>query len=367
MQDTVAIYGAQRATLDLILGLLEHPREINVQVVLMEETRIGADRSLLREALHVLQCPFHVVPVGTAFSAKLVGEVRKMLKQENADILHTIGPKADFHGILASRWTFGIPVVASVHGWLFRKNPKERIHELLDSLSLQHIDQVVVLSRYYYDLLNGKGVSEDHLSLIPSGLHPSEIPDESRIHKERDKHKPLTVGLMGRLSSEKNHRMFLEAAEQVIKQHTHARFLIAGDGPDRSMIQDLLHRKKLNKYVQMVGYVDKDIFLEELDVLVICSKIENLPYVIMEAMSWGRPVIGTRVGGIPEMVDDGKTGYLVESDDAEALAERLIAMAEDLEHAGRLGRAGREKLLREFKLETTVQKHLNMYRKIVEG
>lgn len=367
MQDTQTIYGAQRATLDLIQGLLEHPREVNVHTILIEETRLGAKDSRLREALHMIGCPFHVVPVGQAFSPKLVSEVRKMLKILDADILHTVGPKADCHGMVASRWTFDIPIVATVHGWLFRRDIKERFHEALDSLSLKHVDQVIVLSNFYYDMLKSKGVNPERLALIPSGLHPSEIPSDEEIEAPREKHKPFTIGMMGRLSSEKNHTLLLQAAEGLKHEHEHFRLLIAGDGPDRLAVEEEIKQRKLKKQTLLTGYVDKDMFLKEIDALALCSKIENLPYVLMEAMSWARPVVGTNVGGIPEMIEDGRNGYLVELDDVDALADRFKRWIDDPEAARRMGLEGRKKLQQDFHLETTVQRHIDLYQQVIQA
>jgi glycosyltransferase involved in cell wall biosynthesis len=107
--------------------------------------------------------------------------------------------------------------------------------------------------------------------------------------------------------------------------------------------------------------MQREAFFDRIDVLVQCSVIENLPYSIMEAMERGVPVIGTRVGGIPDLIEDGKTGWLVEPGDAGGLAE---AMRDAVKMPGKrvaMGARAGKKLLDEFQPEVCIQRHMELY------
>jgi glycosyltransferase involved in cell wall biosynthesis len=98
------------------------------------------------------------------------------------------------------------------------------------------------------------------------------------------------------------------------------------------------------------------------DALVICSRIDNQPLVVMEAMARGIPTIATDVGGLPDLVEDGITGQLVPPGDSAALADTMEAFVRDVARASRLGAAGREKLAREFSPAQWIARHIELYR-----
>ena len=101
--------------------------------------------------------------------------------------------------------------------------------------------------------------------------------------------------------------------------------------------------------------------MRQIHVLVQCSRIENLPYSLMEAMAWCRPVVATSVGGLPDLIDEGKTGFLVPSNDHEALANRLCEMSAWPRLVEEMGLAGRRKLEREFSIGQMMTRHRELY------
>ncbi len=364
MQDTAKVYGAHKATVDLITSLNANP-DIRLTVLLIEEVRLGFKDSALRQMLHEHEIDVRLIPTAKAFSSKLIGDIRLLIRQYDIQLLHTIGPKADFHGILASRWTFGIPVVATVHGWLFRKDAKERVHECVDGMALKYVDKVVSLSTYYRNMLHSRGIREDHLVRIPTGLAVADYPDEEDTDAVFNETDSFCVGFMGRFSEEKNHAMLLEAASLLADQHRDIHFLIAGDGPLFDEVQQEIKRLKLRKQVTCPGYMDSAEFMRQIHMLAMCSTIENQPYTIMEAMSWKRPVVATRVGGLPELVDHEVTGYLVELGDSRGLADHIVQLRKNYDLLRLLGGAGRAKLRHEFDHDSTVQAHLALYEELI--
>ncbi|MGQ9684591.1 MAG: glycosyltransferase [Anaerolineae bacterium] len=105
----------------------------------------------------------------------------------------------------------------------------------------------------------------------------------------------------------------------------------------------------------------RDAFFRRIDVLALCSRTENLPYTILEAMAWSRPVVAARVGGVPDLVEPDKTGLLVEPGDVEAMARAIARLVGDPAWAQSLGAAGRGRLEGRFTLERSVEAHLEMY------
>lgn len=170
---------------------------------------------------------------------------------------------------------------------------------------------------------------------------------------------------VGRLSPEKGHLLLLEAFGEVLKRHSEARLVLAGEGSLRGELEAQIVRLDLQKSVEITGWVDADRVKTELDkatALVQPSLIEGLPVVIMEAMARKRPVISTYIAGIPELVIPGKTGWLVPAGNASAVAEALqTAISTDTEILSRMGEAGQRQVRDRHLVDTEAAKLAAMF------
>ncbi len=351
MQDTGAIYGAERATLDLAAGLRAAGEE--PVFFLMSEQRLEGRRSGLSEAIEAQGFAMERFPVAGRFSWGLVRSLRRRFAAVGGEVLHVLGYKANLHALLA-----GIrPRVTTVHGWLFRADWKERLYGWIEMFCLRRCDRVIALSRYYENYLAARGVKHERLERIPSGL--PELPASFPAVGAGD---GVCFGMMGRFSEEKNHAMFLRAAARVVKDYPAARFKVAGNGPLEGEVRAMAGELGLGNAVEFCGYQGVDDYFAAIDVYVICSKIENLPYSILEAMARSRPVIGTSVGGIPDLIQDGDTGYLVAAHDDGALAEAMAKYLVDSGQVEKLGAGGKRKLVNDFGFERCIAAHRVLYR-----
>ena len=355
LQDTGKVYGAERATIDLAAGL--QAAGDDPLLLLIHETRLGPDARGLRDAIAARGLPHRSVPVDGRFSRALVAGIRAAVREAGADVLHTTGYKADLHGGWAAGWGRRFPFVSTVHGWLFRPDLKEQFYGWLNVQALRRADRVVALSRHYEQLLLDRGVSRERLARIPSGLDPASCPTGPWPAEGA----PYTIGIAGRLSEEKNHALFLRAARCALDAGARIRFLIAGDGPLEQELRGRIAAAGLGAAVELAGFLPREAFLSRVDAVALCSRIENLPYSILEAMAWSRPVLATRVGGLPDLVDDGVTGLLVPPDEEQALADAMRRLASDPAASRRLGAAGRAKLEREFSPAAQIGAHRALY------
>lgn len=356
MQDTGALYGAERATLALINGLRR--AGVECRALLIEERRLSLASSALRSEIERAAIPYSVVPTARAMSWDLVREIRDAFRAYGGDVLHCVGYKADVHGFFTRLGFQSVPLVTTVHGWLFRHDLKERFYEWLDRMVLRRFDRVIVLSRYYEQLVQCAGVAKSRVVRIPTGLDPTEYAP----FEDASTASECVVGMFGRLSDEKNHRMFLDAWRLVHRQVPRAIALIAGDGPLRADLERQVAAMGPAKVVLERHLAPKE-FFSRVHVLAVCSLMENLPFSILEAMAFGRPVVATRVGGIPDLVDNEQTGYLVPPTDVNVFAQKLAQLCNDAERRKQMGRAARAKLEREFTLSQQVVLHENLYKR----
>lgn len=178
--------------------------------------------------------------------------------------------------------------------------------------------------------------------------------------------RPFTIGTVGRLQPVKNQllllRAFAAAVSRAPRSMETARLLIVGEGPMRPALESAVAECSLQSRVQLAG-ARNDIpdALREMDVFVLPSLAEGISNTILEAMATGLPIVATRVGGNSELIEDERTGALVETGDWSALADRLIAYASDAALRARHGRAARARAEREFSLDAMVLSYTALY------
>jgi glycosyltransferase involved in cell wall biosynthesis len=236
-------------------------------------------------------------------------------------------------------------------------------------------NRVIANSSAVRSWLLSLGIKEDHIDVIPNGIALAERPLPSRdlpIRRELgiDLAAPV-VAVVSRLNPGKGVEYFLRAATTVSQRCPAARFLIVGESYfNRS------YRPELEKLAQELGLAANVIFtgertdvpalLQEVNVSVLPSLSEGLSNSLLEAMAARLPVIATNVGGNPEIVRDGTTGFLVPSQDPEALSNAIIRVLESPDLADRLGEAGYNRVAAQFSLKSTVQKTEDLYTALLE-
>jgi glycosyltransferase involved in cell wall biosynthesis len=202
------------------------------------------------------------------------------------------------------------------------------------------------------------GYPEHKIRVIRNGVDPTQFHGTDRGTRaglglgEHD----LVVGILAALRPEKDHETFLRAARVIAAEIPEARFLIVGGGQQRSGLELLAHELGVADRVVFAG-VRHDVaaMLGSMDVFVLSSSTECFPIALLEAMASSRPAVCTSVGGIPEMIEEGVTGYLVPVKDPLALAERVTRLLRAPERRRQFGAAARERVDSHFTLNRSVQ------------
>ena len=315
-----------------------------VQTVFLSFAEGGRCRQFLSTARHH---GFEAVGLthDTPYLWAAMREVAGHLDRVGADVLCCHGYKANLVGRLAARRR-KIPAVAVARGWT-AENFKVRLYERLDRFHLRWMDHVVCVSESQAAKVRRAGVRPEGMSVIYNAIDPSRFhePDERyRAKLLRYFRQPRThvIGAAGRLSPEKGFSVLVSAAERVLREHPSAGFVLFGEGPERAALQQQINAAGLGQAFVLAGFrADLDRFLPHFDLLVLPSYTEGLPNVVLESFGAGVPVVATAVGGTPEVIDDGASGYLVPPGDADTMAERIgtaLDNADELPEMGRMGR-----------------------------
>jgi glycosyltransferase involved in cell wall biosynthesis len=176
--------------------------------------------------------------------------------------------------------------------------------------------------------------------------------------------RPPIVGAVGRLEYRKDHLTLVRAAARVLERRPEAVFLLAGEGPDRPKIEAELRALGLEgRFVLLGERADIPALLRAFDVYVLSSITEGLSLSILEAMAAGCPVAATRVGGNPELLDEGRAGLLCEAGDVEGLASILLELLDDADKRGTLARAAKRRVRETFDIHPVARRLEDLYRR----
>jgi glycosyltransferase involved in cell wall biosynthesis len=312
-----------------------------------------------------------VRPVDPTADLRSLAAVRALLTGSPVDVLHTHMAKAGTVGRLAARTVRQRPrTVHTFHGHVldgyFRPTLTRAIVESERRLA-SSTDVLVAVSGEIRDELLALGIGRaEQYRLIAPGvdLDPYlavERPDGALRGRLGLDHDVPLVGILGRLAPVKAHEVLLEALAQLDGVH----LAVLGDGERRAELLELAARLGIASRTHLLGWWD-DVpgALADLDVVALSSWAEGTPVALIEASAAGRPVVATRVGGVPAVVEDGVTGLLVEAGDA---AEMARALDEVLRAEGRgaaMGRAGREHVRRRFDATEAVLALGALYREL---
>jgi glycosyltransferase involved in cell wall biosynthesis len=355
------MYGAEA----VILNLARMMREGTHSSVLGVFANSANPNLQLHEAATAEGIESHVIACNGQIDLTTVGAIRKLVRQTGADVVHAHGYKADIYTWLALRGR-GVPLVSTCHTW-YDTDRMVSLYGKVDRLVLRGYTRVVAVSDEVKQRLLGAGVREERISIVRNGidLRPfaRAIPSPAdAVQPERD----LVLGLVGRLAWEKGVDVFLAAAAQVAGEFSAARFVVAGDGPDREALAAQIAALGLRERAMLAGRRDDMAAVyASFDVMVSSSRQEGLPMAILEGMASGLPLVATAVGDVPTVVRDGVTGLLVPPDDAERLAAAMLELLRDAALRARLGAAARRLIAEEYSAQRMVADYLQVYQEAV--
>lgn len=296
-------------------------------------------------------------------------EVAAHLRRVRADILTCSGYKPDVVGWRAARQA-GIPVISVSHGWT-AATLKVRLYETIDRLVLRWMDAVVCVSEAQGERVRRANVPKHKIIVIRNAIAAEAFAASDPAYGDLLRHfflKPpkYIIGAAGRLSPEKGFDQLVEAAGQVLQQNPDIGFVQFGDGPLRETITRQIAAKGLRERFILAGFrTDIAKFLPHLDLAVLPSYTEGLPVVLLESFAAGVPAVATAVGGTPEVIEEGKSGYLVPPGDPAALARRILDALRDDAARQAMGRYGRQRVLDQFTFTAQSLQYQRLFDRLV--
>lgn len=296
----------------------------------------------------------------------------RFLARARIDVFHAHDLYSNIFGVPWARLAGVRTVVASRRWW----NPtRGRAHEIANRWAYRVAHRVVANSPSVAALVTRRdGIPPAKIVCIPNSLAASAfvaVPPAERAAWRARLRVPadaLVIGIVARLDRDKDYPTLLDAFARVVASFPRAHLVCVGDGPERAHLTGLAQRLRLNGRVQFPGTLTPSFNLHHLfDVSVLCSVSEASPNSVLEGMAAARPVVATRVGGVPDAIHDGTTGLLVPAGDVDALAAALCAVIGAPERARTLGTAAQAHARAEYHEDRILERLSAWYESLAPG
>lgn len=287
----------------------------------------------------------------------------RLLRNRSIHVMHAHEFAMNVYGSILSRMT-GIPIVATVHGKNYYWSKWRRC------LAYQFVARQSVMVAVSEDLrqfvTQRLAIHPDNIRVVHNGVHLRQHAVSDRrntIRKEMgiNGSQPC-IGTVGNLYAVKGQTYLLRACAAVAKEFPDFVLLVAGRGEQLESLEEEARSLGIERNVRFLGFrEDVPALLDAIDVFVLPSVSEGLPVSILEAMARGKAVVASNIGGIPEVVKDGMTGYLVPPSDPEALTAKILLFLHHPQLAADMGESGRKRVQEAFSLDKMVQEYQSLY------
>ena len=347
--------GGQNQVLTTVLGL----RSLGHRTLLVAHSS-GELRRRAREGLDLIS-----LAPKTEMDLTAAWRLSRLLKQVRPDVVHAHDPHGVAMAGLALSMSTGLvkpPLVAA------RRVDFHLRGSALSRWKYRQVDCFICASDAIRQMLVGDGVPPTRAVTVHEGIDLERVDaaNAASLHEELWlPHQAPIVGNVAALVPHKGQRHLIEAARLVLPQVPDARFVIAGEGELRSALERQIKDHRLDKHVLLAGFRPDVLSLHKaFDIFVMSSVTEGLGTSLLDAMAAGKPVVATRAGGIPEVVVDGETGFLVPPRDHGAMAAAIVKLLKDDELRRTMGAAGRARAATMFSAERMVQDTLRVYERV---
>jgi glycosyltransferase involved in cell wall biosynthesis len=286
----------------------------------------------------------------------------RLLRRERVDVIHSHKFGSNVWGVMLGRLARVPAIVAHEHTWSYEGQPLRRN---LDRRLIARLSGafVAVSHEDRRRMIEVEKIDPEDAVFVPNGIDALPEGDGARVRAELGIEADAPVlGAVAVLREQKALGVLIRAAVELVPDHPRLRVLIAGEGPEREPLEALIAELGLRDTVTLLGQ-RRDIpdVLAALDIGVVSSDFEGTPLAVLEYMDAAVPVVATRVGGLPDLIEHGRHGLLVEPGDPSALAEAIGTLLRNPEQARALGELGRERRRAEFSIDNTVQALERLY------
>lgn len=299
------------------------------------------------------------------FDPRIPFRMARIIRQFNYEVVDTQNPQSKLWGSLASFWS-GAALISTLNSWYMNEHPKYSlrwfVYSAMEFLTNFSLSRYIVVSGEIRKAMLAMGIPESKVDLIYNAVQLDvETTGGGKKHFFAKYNLPANAVVClaaGRLVWAKAHDDLISAIAIARKKNTNLYCFIAGEGELRPELQEQAKLLGIQNYVLLPGYVEHDellTYLKVSDMYIMPSRTEGTPVALLEAAVFGKPIIASNIGGIPELVSNEEHALLVEVGNINALAEAILRVAGDVTLAYRLGEQARARVEANFSLTSQAQ------------
>ncbi len=356
--------GAKTHVLNLLRELNNH---IDAKLVCFRKGEFSDDAQRMG-------IPIHIIESGNP--AVGLRQLKKLLAEEPADILHCHGARGNLMGNLVKKFAHA-PVITTVHSDYrldYLGRPVARLsYGTTNMLALRRVNYYIGVSDPMTSILIERNFPADRIYTIYNGIDFKTpitcAPKEEFLRSLGFNYKPgdVVAGIAARLNPVKDYPTLLRALAIATRQVPNLKLISAGDGEDLEKLQELAKSLGIADRVCFAGWVkDMNSFYNAIDINLLTSLSETFPYALTEGARMHRATIASNVGGVPVLIDDGKNGLIFQPGDEQQLAAHLVTLAQDKALRDAMGEKLYEKASTQFSIDRMVEHQLEIYENVLK-
>lgn len=325
----------------------------NSDKILFEHAIISPESAFINQ-FHNYEVKYFKISITRNISFKdfsSLVQIIKVIQLYKPDVLHVHSAKAGALGRIAALITNKkVVFTPNAFSYLGFVGSKRKFYLYVERFLKPLTDLLLAVSKSEADRAQYEiGYKIDKIKVVPNSINIDSFSYDNNYDLKNN------VGMIGRLIWQKNPHFFIDIAEQVHIKRPSTTFYLLGVGYLdflQTEIFDIINIRKASNYIKILKWGETDIvnFIKSLDVFILTSRYEGLPFSLLEAMALGVPTIATNVDGNKDVIDDCINGFLIEQNDLQLAVERVVELIDDKDKRIQIGRAGRQKIIDEFNI-----------------
>jgi glycosyltransferase involved in cell wall biosynthesis len=366
--DSSGMYGAEI----MLLNLMEEQKAIGLTPILLSLGNVAEGDKRIEEEGEKRGLLVKKLRISKSFG--LISSIKKLIyfaEDVGIDLFHSHGYKGNILLGVVPKGIRKFPVVSTLHGWTATKRlSKIWLYEKLDQFFLRKFDALVLVTEGRYGertTIKFNDNRANKIFVIENGIPILSFDTDSNISNRLwSKKNSFIIGSIGRLSQEKGFEYLINALAFLKAKSNDYKLVILGEGKQREYLENIIREKGLNERVFLIGYHENGYkLIKNFNVFALSSLTEGLPITLLEAMQAGVPIIATRVGGIPGVINNGQSGLLVEPKDAISLANAILFIRKNSDKAKSMARNAKHIALTKYSSRRMAEKYRAVYQKVL--
>lgn len=357
-----------------VLTLLDNLRKMNIDAELL----CIMEGIFTREARE-LGIPVTVIPQVRRWDIGVIRKILAYINQSGCDLVHCHGARANYIAMFIMG-KVKVPMITTLHSDYkldFKGNArKQMIYTPINAFALRRFKHILTVTKAFKNMLVSRGFDSSRLHVIYNGIDfnkplkavsPQEFMSHAGLDYDDSK---KYVGIAARMYAVKGVDVFLGAAKLLYDKHPDTVFLVLGDGDMMPQCRDFVEKNAIGDRVRLLGQIQGEELMNGyyamVDVNTLTSYSESFPYALLEGARYAVATVATAVGGIPEMIRDGVTGYLAPGGDCAAIAQKIGMLLDDDQMRIKMGKEFYEDARNRFSVESMARTHVDIYNHIID-